>query len=155
MKQEFLERAINLAIENVASQKGGPFGAVIVKDGKIIAEGVNRVTVDCDPTAHAEIGAIRAAAKALNNFHLDGCEIYSSCEPCPMCFSAIYWAHLDCVYFATEASDAARAGFDDAFIYEELKKDPGKRKIPFKKIELGRAKQPFEAWMADPDRNEY
>jgi len=155
MKQEFLERAVKLAIENVAAHKGGPFGAVIVKDGKIIAEGVNRVTGDCDPTAHAEIEAIRAAAKALNNFHLEGCEIYSSCEPCPMCFSAIYWAHLDCVYFATEASDAARAGFDDAFIYEELKKDPGKRRIPFKKIELGEAQQPFEAWMADPDRNEY
>ncbi len=155
MKQEFLERAINLAIENVASHKGGPFGAVIVKDGKIIAEGVNRVTDDCDPTAHAEIRAIRAAARALNDFHLEGCEIYSSCEPCPMCFSAIYWAHLDCVYYASDAKDAARAGFDDAFIYEELKKDPEKRRIPFRKVELGGAKRPFEDWLADPERNEY
>jgi len=155
MKREYMERAIELALENVEKHGGGPFGAVIVKDDRIIAEGQNRVTTSCDPTAHAEIIAIRQAAKELQDFHLEGCEIYSSCEPCPMCFSAIYWAHLEGVYFAASAEDAARAGFDDAFIYEELKKAPEQRRISFKKIETPDAKRPFEAWINDPEKTPY
>ncbi len=155
MNRKYMERAVALALENVEKHGGGPFGAVIVKDGQIIAEGQNRVTTACDPTAHAEVIAIRKAAKELKNFHLEGCEIYSSCEPCPMCFSAIYWAHLDAVYYAASAEDAARAGFDDAFIYEELKKAPGERRILFKKMETDDANKPFEKWQEDPEKTEY
>ena len=118
-KQELMQRAIDLATENVRNG-GGPFGAVIVRDGKIVAEGVNRVTSQHDPTAHAEVQAIRQACQALNTFDLTGCDIYSSCEPCPMCLGAIYWAHLDHLFFAGTKNDAARVGFDDAFIYKEL-----------------------------------
>jgi tRNA(Arg) A34 adenosine deaminase TadA len=116
---EFLRRAIRLATENVLNGAGGPFGAVIVRDGKIIAEGVNTVTGANDPTAHAEVNAIRAAAKALGAFSLAGCQLYTSCEPCPMCLAAAYWARIDAIYFGASAADASRAGFDDAFLYQE------------------------------------
>ncbi len=117
---EFLRRAIALATQNVESGAGGPFGAVVVRDGKIVGEGANSVTASNDPTAHAEVNAIRAAAKTLGTFTLAGCELYTSCEPCPMCLAAAYWARLDAVYYGASAADAARAGFDDAFLYAEL-----------------------------------
>jgi guanine deaminase len=126
---EFLRRAIALATQNVVSGKGGPFGAVIVRGDKIIGEGANSVTSTNDPTAHGEVNAIRAAAKALGTFTLAGCELYTSCEPCPMCLAAAYWARLDAVYYGASAADAARAGFDDAFLYEELRKDNTRRKL--------------------------
>ncbi len=142
---QFINRAIELATQNV-TENGGPFGAVIVKNGEIIAEGVNRVSASNDPTAHAEVQAIREACRKLNTFELKGCEIYTSCEPCPMCFSAIYWARLDCVYFAASHSDAAKAGFDDAFIYDEIKLKIEERKVRF--IELMHEKRiaPFDEW---------
>src|SRR6202049_5075273 len=121
MDNPFMARAIQLSIENVVSGRGGPFGAVVVKDDEIIAEGTNQVTSRNDPTAHAEVLAIRDAGKKLGVFDLEGCEIYTSCEPCPMCLGAIYWARLSRVYFASTAEDAAKAGFDDSFIYSELK----------------------------------
>ncbi|HET7103681.1 MAG TPA: nucleoside deaminase, partial [Terracidiphilus sp.] len=119
---DFLRRAILLATENVTSGRGGPFGTVIVRDGVIVGEGVNTVTATHDPTAHGEVNAIRAACKALGTFTLAGCQLYSSCEPCPMCLSASYWARLDAVYYGASAADAARAGFDDEFLYGELRK---------------------------------
>jgi tRNA(Arg) A34 adenosine deaminase TadA len=122
MNKEYMRKAIDLAIENVKNG-GGPFGAVIVKNGEIVSTGVNRVTANNDPTAHAEVGAIRAACEKLGTFMLDGCEIYSSCEPCPMCLGAIYWAHIDRLYYGCNKSDAADAGFDDSFIYKELELD--------------------------------
>ena len=122
-KQEFMRRAIQLSLESV-KHGGGPFGAVIVKEGKIIAEAANRVTLDNDPTAHAEVNAIRQAARSLGRFDLSGCDIYTSCEPCPMCLGAIYWAHLDHIYYGCNRRDAADAGFDDEFIYEELSRAP-------------------------------
>ena len=127
-KEELMRKAIELSVQNVA-EGGGPFGAVIAKNGEIIAMGVNRVTPDCDPTAHAEVSAIRTAAKILGTFDLSGCEIYTSCEPCPMCLGAIYWAHLDRMYYGNSKKDAADIGFDDAFIYEELDLKPADRKL--------------------------
>src|ERR1700739_1757870 len=115
----FMQRAIQLAVENVRAGKGGPFAAVIVRDGEIIGEGANSVTATNDPTAHGEINAIRDACRALNTFALRGCEIYTSCEPCPMCLAAIYWARIDAIYFGSDCDDAARAGFDDWFFYRE------------------------------------
>ena len=122
---EFMQQAIVLAVGNVTSGRGGPFGAVIVKDGKVIATGVNQVTAMNDSTAHAEMTAIRNACKALGAFQLEGCDIYSSCEPCPMCLAAIYWARCRTIYYGCTAADAAKAGFDDAYLYEELKKPLG------------------------------
>lgn len=122
-KKDFMRKAIALSIENVKNG-GGPFGAVIVKDNEIIATGVNRVTANHDPTAHAEVSAIRAACEKLNTFDLSGCEIYTSCEPCPMCLGAIYWAHLDKIYYGNNKHDAADIGFDDSFIYDELALTP-------------------------------
>ena len=127
-KQELMAMAIRLANENVENG-GGPFGAVIAKNGKVLATGVNRVTVNHDPTAHAEVSAIRTACDKLGTFSLEGCEIYSSCEPCPMCLGAIYWAHLDRLYFACTKKDAADAGFDDDFIYKELDLKPADRRL--------------------------
>ena len=118
-----MARAIELSLENIRAERGGPFAAVVVKDGKIIAEGTNCVTSTNDPTAHAEVVAIRAACKHLGNFELKGCEIYTTCEPCPMCLGAIYWARPARVYFANTAADASKAGFDDSFLYDEAKKD--------------------------------
>lgn len=152
--QDFMQRAIALAVENVR-QGGGPFGAVIVRDGKILAEGVNRVTANHDPTAHAEVQAIRKAAALLQTFDLQGCDIYSSCEPCPMCLGAIYWAHLDHLYFAASKDDAAEVGFDDAFIYRELPLPIHERKLTTETLLEAEGKQPFDEWMANTDRVEY
>jgi guanine deaminase len=131
MANPFMARAIDLAIENVRSRRGGPFGAVVVKDGKIIAEAANGVTTANDPTAHAEVLAIRAACAKLGLFELRGCELYTSCEPCPMCLGAIYWARPDRVYFGGSAADASRVGFDDSLIYREIAQPHSARKIPY------------------------
>jgi len=152
---EFLRRAIALATENAVSGAGGPFGAVIVRDGKIVGEGVNTVTTGNDPTAHGEVNAIRAAAKALGTFVLAGCELYTSCEPCPMCLAASYWARIDAIYYGACAADAARAGFDDAFLYDEMRKDAGARALPATQLLGDEAWASFAAWLAAPNRVEY
>jgi guanine deaminase len=152
---EFLRRAIALATQNVAAIKGGPFGAVIVRHGAIVGEGVNSVTAANDPTAHAEVNAIRAAAKSLGTFTLEGCDLYSSCEPCPMCLAAAYWARLDAVYFGASAADAARAGFDDAFLYGELRKDSAGRKLRSMQLLGDQAWASFAAWITSPNKIEY
>ena len=153
-KNQFMARAIQLAAENVYNN-GGPFGAVIVKNGEIVGEGVNRVSSSNDPTAHAEIQAIRDACKKLDTFKLDGCEIYTSCEPCPMCFASIYWARIDKVYYAANHSDADYAGFDDAFIYKELEVNMQERKIPFIELQHEHKLLPFKEWMSKEDKTEY
>ena len=150
----FLQKAIDLAISSV-KQHGGPFGAVIVKNGKIIGTGYNQVTETCDPSAHAEIMAIREACKNLNNHQLTNCTIYASCQPCPMCMSAIYWARLPKLVFAATASDAASAGFDDQFIYDELAKPVSQRSISIEHIDLDDANKSFEAWASNSSRQEY
>lgn len=155
MHEEFLRRAIRLAAENAGQGRGGPFGAVIAAGGEIIAEGVNRVTADLDPTAHAEIVAIRAACRKLGRFDLRGAVIYSSCEPCPMCLGAIYWARLDALYYAAGREDAARAGFDDSFLYQQFALPEPQRALPCRRIALEDAGQPFEAWLASADRIPY
>jgi guanine deaminase len=152
---EFLRRAIALATENVTSGAGGPFAAVIVRDGKIVGEGVNTVTASNDPTAHGEVNAIRAAARALGTFTLAGCALYTSCEPCPMCLAAAYWARLDAVYYGACAADAARAGFDDAFLYEEMRKEPAARTLPSTQMLGDEAWASFAAWLASPNRVDY
>lgn len=155
MMQSFMEQAIRLAVENVRSGRGGPFAALVVKESRIIASGSNCVTSTNDPTAHAEVTAIREACRALNSFQLTGCEIYTSCEPCPMCLGAIYWARPDRVYFAATASDAAAAGFDDSFIYEELKRAHSARRIPFEALMREAGLEPFRVWMQKDDRIRY
>jgi len=150
----FMLRAIELSINSVKNN-GGPFGCVIVKDNKIIAEGFNEVTKTNDPTAHAEIVTIRKACKNTNNFNLNGTEMYTSCEPCPMCLSAIYWSHIDNIYFGNTRKDAASIGFDDNYIYEELKKDLFKRTIPMKQINQNEAKKAFEDWERKIDKIKY
>ncbi|MGD0425449.1 MAG: nucleoside deaminase [Candidatus Acidiferrales bacterium] len=150
-----MARALALSLENVRSGRGGPFGAVIVKDGKIIAEGMNCVTTTSDPTAHAEIVAIREACRNLQSFELPGCEIYSSCEPCPMCLGAIYWARPVRVYFANSAADAAQAGFDDAFIYQELRVPHAARQIPMIQLKHDDALAAFRAWREKSDKIRY
>ena len=141
-----MQRAIALALENVRTGEGGPFGAVIVRNGEIVAEGNNIVTSSCDPTAHAEVTAIRRAAAALGQFHLGGCEIYSSCEPCPMCLGAIYWAHLDRIYFGCTHKDAADVGFDDSVIYQEVRRPFVERKIPIVGMDRDAALEAFDEW---------
>ncbi|MED2978260.1 nucleoside deaminase [Bacillus swezeyi] len=153
--ETFLQRAIDLAVESVKSGTGGPFGAVIVKDGKIIAEGKNNVTTSNDPTAHAEVTAIRLGCEALGDYQLDDCILYTSCEPCPMCLGAIYWARPKEVYFAAKHSDAASAGFDDTFIYEEIMKKRSERNIPFYKMELQDKLEPFLTWENTDNKIEY
>ena len=153
--QEFMQQAIALAVENVTSGRGGPFGAVIVKDGKVIATGVNQVTAMNDSTAHAEMTAIRNACKALGAFQLEGCDIYSSCEPCPMCLAAIYWARCRTIYYGCTAADAAKAGFDDAYLYEELKKPLGERALPVVNLCRDEAEKAFAAWKKSPMKVEY
>jgi len=153
-KEEFLKRAIELAEGNI-DKNGGPFGAVIVKDGKIIAEGVNEVAKSNDPTSHAEINAIRKACEKMKNFNLEKCEIYSSCEPCPMCLGAIYWAGIYRVYFAIDRRSAAKAGFDDDFIYNEINLPFEKRKIKTKYIHKKEAEQVFEKWIKFGDKIKY
>jgi guanine deaminase len=152
---EFLRRAIALATQNVTTGSGGPFGAVIVRDGKIIGEGANSVTATNDPTAHAEVNAIRAASRALGNFTLAGCELYTSCEPCPMCLAAAYWSHVDAIYYGAAAADAARAGFDDAFLYEELRKNSDLRKLRSIQLLGDEAWASFAAWIDSPSKIEY
>lgn len=153
-KQELMQRAIDLAVENVRNG-GGPFGAVIARGGEIVAEGVNRVTSQHDPTAHAEVQAIRKACSKLNTFDLTGLDIYASCEPCPMCLGAIYWAHLDHLYFAGTKDDAASIGFDDAFIYKELPLPIHERKLPTEAMMNAEAQAPFVAWQEKEDKVEY
>jgi guanine deaminase len=152
---EFLRRAIALAIQNVESGRGGPFAAVIVRDGKIVGEGVNTVTAGNDPTAHGEVNAIRAACQALDTYTLAGCELYTSCEPCPMCLAASYWARLDAIYYGSSAADAARAGFDDAFLYEEFRKSQTARSLPATQLLASEAWAAFAAWIASASKVEY
>ena len=149
-----MREAIKLSAESVRSG-GGPFGAVIVRDGEVIARGENRVTVCNDPTAHAEVSAIREAAARLGTYDLSGCEIYSSCEPCPMCLGAIYWARLDKLYYAGTRADAANVGFDDAHIYEELPLEPSQRELPTETLLREEAQRVFEAWAEKADKKEY
>ena len=154
MKNKFMQKAIEISIESINSG-GGPFGSVIVKDNKIISEGMNRVTVNNDPTAHGEIVAIRAATKVLNDFNLKGCELYSSTEPCPMCLSAIYWARIDKIYYANTRKDAQKINFDDSLIYSELQKNINKRKIPMIQMMRNEALEAFELWDKKIDKVEY
>lgn len=159
MQQEeiryYLQRAIDLSREGMRGAKGGPFGCVIVKDGVLLAEGCNRVTSDQDPTAHAEIVAIREACLKLGVFQLDGCTLFSSCEPCPMCLGAIYWARPQAVYYAGTRQDAARAGFDDAFIYEEIGREGADRSIPFTHVPIKGAAEVFEEWKRQEGKQPY
>src|SRR5579864_3319131 len=155
MSNPYMQEAIQRAVENVRSGRGGPFGAIVVKDGRVIATGANLVTSTNDPTAHAEMAAIREACRVLGTFQLKGCEIYTSCEPCPMCLGAIYWARPDRVYFAATASDAAAAGFDDSFIYEELKHPHHERRIPFERMMREAGLEPFREWARKGDRIRY
>jgi guanine deaminase len=152
---EFLRRAIALATENVVGGKGGPFGAVVVRDGQIVGEGANSVTATYDPTAHAEVNAIRAACRALGTFVLAGCELYTSCEPCPMCLAASYWARLDVIYYGCSAADAAQAGFDDAFLYAEFGKERPLRTLPIRQLLAEEARASFDAWIASPFKTLY
>ena len=155
MSNPFMQRAIELALENVRLVRGGPFGAVIVRDGTLVAEAYNVVTSTCDPTAHAEVTAIRRAATALHSFDLKGCEIYTSCEPCPMCLGAIYWARLDRIYYGCTHKDAADAGFDDSAIYEELSRSHADRKIPIVGVDRLQALAPFDAWRKSDNKIGY
>ena len=151
---DFMKRAILLSIDNIKNN-GGPFGCVIVKDNKIIAEGHNQVTADNDPTAHAEIVAIRNACAKLNNFFLKGCDLYTSCEPCPMCLSAIYWSHVDNIYYANTRMDAKNIDFDDSFIYSEVKKDITERKIKMIQMNRDEALEAFKIWENKEDKIKY
>jgi len=153
-KNKFMLRAIELSISS-AKDTGGPFGCVIVKDDKIIAEGSNKVTFSNDPTAHAEIVAIREACKKLNTFNLSGCDLYASCEPCPMCLSAIYWSHVDNIFYANTREDAKKINFDDSLIYSEISKKNEDRKIPIKQMLRDEALKAFEIWNKKTDKIEY
>jgi guanine deaminase len=154
MNADFMRRAIALALENIRAG-GGPFGAVIAKDGRIIAEGVNRVTATHDPTAHAEVVAIREACRVLGDFQLAGCDLYTTCEPCPMCLGAIYWARPARLFYAGSAVDAAEAGFDDAFIYDELKMPHPGRRIPMTQLLRDESLSIFLAWKQKSDKTPY
>lgn len=153
--EKFMRQAIGLALENVRSAAGGPFAALIVKDGQVIAQGTNRVTSANDPTAHAEIVALREACRVLQNFQLEGCELYSTCEPCPMCLGAIYWARPARVFYAGTHAEAAAAGFDDTLIYEELKRPAEKRHISMTQILHQESLAIFEAWKRQPNKQTY
>lgn len=152
---EFMKEAIRLSVNNVEGGKGGPFGAVVVKDGNIIAHGVNQVTTTNDPTAHAEVIAIRAACVVLNSFQLDGCDIYTSCEPCPMCLGAIYWARLSNLFYANSKEDAAAINFDDKFIYEEIALPVTERKLFTKQLMRDEALEAFKKWEESTKKIEY
>jgi guanine deaminase len=154
-QSEFMREAIRLALDGVAHNRGGPFGAVVVKDGQIVGRGCNRVLETKDPTAHAEIVAIRDACRLLGAFHLNGCELYTSCEPCPMCLAAIYWAHLDRFHFGCLAEEAAAAGFADDFIRRELALPAAARSIPAGRLLSSEASATFAAWLAKTDRVPY
>jgi len=151
----YLRRAIELATQNVLAGAGGPFAALIVRDGQVIAEAANSVTTTNDPTAHGEVNAIRKACAALGSFSLAGCEIYSSCEPCPMCLAAIYWARLDAIYYGCGQQEAAKAGFDDAFLYEELGKNSDNRSVPALQLLREEAWEAFATWIAVPTKIDY
>lgn len=153
--KEFMQKAIELSIDNVKSGKGGPFGAVVVKDGKIIAHGANSVTSHNDPTAHAEVMAIREACRVLGTFQLDGCDIYTSCEPCPMCLGAIYWARPNKVYYANTKKDAADINFDDDFIYAEIAKPLNERSLQFIQMSRTEALEAFKLWSTKQDKIDY
>lgn len=155
MQQKHLQKAIELAGIGMAQGRGGPFGALVVRGDEVVAEGFNEVTSSHDPTAHAEVGAIRAACKALGTFSLSGCEIYSSCEPCPMCLSAIYWARLDRLYFAATRTDAAEIGFDDAFLYKEIALDPEQRRLPSVNAMREQARRVMLPWQQIPSDRRY
>jgi tRNA(Arg) A34 adenosine deaminase TadA len=152
--KKFMHKAIALSIENI-KKGGGPFGAVIVKDNRIIATGTNHVTLHNDPTAHAEVIAIRKACKKLGTFDLSGCEIYSSCEPCPMCLSAIYWAHIDQLYYGNTKADAGNIDFDDSFIYDEIAQAPENRKLKSSQLLAEEAILAFENWSKKADKTSY
>ena len=151
----FMEKAVELSLENMRAGKGGPFGAIIVRQGKIVGTGANHVTSDNDPTAHAEVVAIRDACKNLGTFQLDDCEIYTSCEPCPMCLAAIYWARPKAIYYANTRKDAADIGFDDDFLYEELKKNLGERSLPIHQLDKSNALKVFDERKRKTDKIEY
>lgn len=150
-----MQRAIALATENVVSGAGGPFGAVVVRNGEIIATGVNLVTSTNDPTAHAEVVAIRAACRTLNSYRLKGCVVYTSCEPCPMCLAALYWSRCDAIFYGSSAADAAAAGFDDSLLYAEINRPIDQRKLPMKRLLAAEAMESFNAWRALTDKIEY
>ena len=155
MNEVFMREAIRLSLDSIRRGAGGPFGAVVVQAGRIIGSGANRVTSSNDPTAHAEVVAIREACRALATFHLGGCEIYTSCEPCPMCLSAIYWARLDRVFYANTREDAARIAFDDEFLYREVALPLAERKLPMQPLLREEALAAFSEWQAMPDRVAY
>lgn len=155
MHEEFMREAIRLSEENVTTGKGGPFGAVVVRDGKIIARGANQVTSSNDPTAHAEVVAIREACRELGSFQLDGCDIYCSCEPCPMCLGAIYWARPARIFYANTKADAAAIHFDDHFIYDEIERPVHERRLPTIQLLRDEAQEAFRAWMKSTSRIEY
>ncbi|WP_083867464.1 nucleoside deaminase [Fulvivirga imtechensis] len=154
-QENIMREAIRLSIHNVESGNGGPFGAVVVKDGKIIAHGTNQVTATNDPTAHAEVVAIRKACEILGSFQLDGCEIYTSCEPCPMCLGAIYWARPDKIYYANTKEDAAAINFDDQFIYDEIERPISERKLFTQQMLRDEAIEAFKKWSESSDKIEY
>lgn len=153
--EKFMKMAIALSEQNVTQLLGGPFGAVIVKDGKLVAKSANKVTTTNDPTAHAEVSAIRKACKKLNTFDLTGCVIYTSCEPCPMCLGAIYWARIGVIYFANTKKDAADIGFDDQFIYDEIDQPMDERKLPVVQLMRDEAQQAFKKWAASGMKIDY
>ena len=153
--KQYMQEAVTAALKGMQNNEGGPFGCVIVKDGKIIGKGNNKVTSTNDPTAHAEVTAIRDACKNLGSFQLEGCILYTSCEPCPMCLGAIYWARPEKVYYGSTKTDAAHIGFDDDFIYEELKLPYADRSIPFEQLAPEVAITPFQEWATKEDKTEY
>ena len=153
--EELMRRAIALSHEMMEAGQGGPFGAIVARDGAIVAEGWNQVTSACDPTAHAEVVAIRRACQALGTFDLSGCEVFTSCEPCPMCLSALYWARVDRIWFGNDRVDAAAIGFDDDFLYREIPRPLGERAIPTEKLIGHEAIVAFHAWAAKPDKVTY
>jgi guanine deaminase len=153
--KRFLRLAVEQALQGARGGHGGPFGAVVVRKGRLLATGYNEVTSRNDPTAHAEIQALRAACAALKTFQLDGCDVYASCEPCPMCLGALYWARPRAVYYAATRADAAAAGFDDAFLYDELARTPGERRLAMARVDLEEAGHPFELWRTLPFRTPY
>ena len=155
MENPFMARAISLALDNIKSARGGPFGTVIVRGGEILAEGTNQVTISNDPTAHAEVVAIRAACQKMQDFRLTGCDVYTTCEPCPMCLGALYWSRADRVFFAGRREDAAVAGFDDALIYQEMPLPFESRKLPMIPLMRAEAATVFRAWNESPNRVQY
>ena len=153
--EDFMGEAIRLSVDGVRSGKGGPFGCVVVRAGRVVGRGNNQVTSTCDPTAHAEIVAIREACRALGTFQLPDCELYTSCEPCPMCLSAIYWAHIPTVYYGNTRQDAAEIGFDDDFIYGQIPLPPGERRVSMQPLLAEKARDAFTEWAAKADRVKY